>query len=252
MSTSTSGGTNKNIIFDIETGPAPEDELRRMLPPLDLPPKPGEFDPATVKLGNLKDKAKIEEKIEAAREAHNLAVSKYDEKAATEQAEHWVKFVDKAALSAVAGRVVAIGYWRNGQPRISAKPEEEETIRGFWGMYQHCQLAGAHIIGFNSLGFDVPFLVRRSWLLGIPVPPSVIERGRYWSPVFIDLMQVWNCTSREYVGLDYLAQAFGIGGKNGDGARFAKLWATDREAAVAYLNNDLDMTAKLAERLGVI
>ncbi len=70
------------IIFDIETGPLPEAELANMLPP---------FDPAEVKTGNLKDPAKIAEKIAEA------------------EANHRRDFFDKAALDPLTGRVVAIG-----------------------------------------------------------------------------------------------------------------------------------------------
>jgi hypothetical protein len=88
----------------------------------------------------------------------------------------------------------------------------------------------------------------------------VLEKGRYWNPILVDLMQVWNAGGREYVKLDVLARFFGIGGKpTGDGACtgavFASLWNSGNEesraAARAYLENDLEMTWKLAERLGV-
>ena len=74
---------NRLIAFDIETGPASLEELSLMEVP---------FDPATVKIGNLKDQVKIEEKIEAARKNHEL------------------DFINKAALSPFTGRVIAIGW----------------------------------------------------------------------------------------------------------------------------------------------
>ena len=59
-----------NLVFDIETGPLPDDVLKERVPPFDEPPRPGKFDPVTVKLGNLKDEDKIKAKIEAAKKAH--------------------------------------------------------------------------------------------------------------------------------------------------------------------------------------
>jgi hypothetical protein len=61
------------IVFDIETGPQPEDRLRELCPPWEAPPHPGKFDAAAVKLGNLKDAVKIAEKIGAAQAAHEAA-----------------------------------------------------------------------------------------------------------------------------------------------------------------------------------
>ena len=41
-----------------------------------------------------------------------------------------------------------------------------------------------------SVGFDLGFLIKRSWILGIPIPKSVMS-GRFVSSVFVDLMQEW-------------------------------------------------------------
>ena len=72
----------QTIVFDVETGPLAESELSALLPP---------FDPAEVKTGNLKDPAKIAEKIAEA------------------EANHRRDFFDKAALDPLTGRVIAIG-----------------------------------------------------------------------------------------------------------------------------------------------
>ena len=52
--------------------------------------------------------------------------------------------------------------------------------------------------------------------------------------------------------LDAIAKHLGIGAKTGSGADFAKLWQSDRAKAVEYLRNDIELTAKLAEVLGVL
>ena len=72
----------QTIVFDLETGPLAESELSALLPP---------FDPAEVKTGNLKDPAKIAEKIAEA------------------EANHRRDFIERAALDPLTGRVVAIG-----------------------------------------------------------------------------------------------------------------------------------------------
>ena len=56
----------QTIIFDIETGPLPETELAAMMPA---------FDPAEVKTGNLKDPAKIAEKIAEAEANQRVTLS---------------------------------------------------------------------------------------------------------------------------------------------------------------------------------
>ena len=64
------------LVFDIETGPLPEDRLREIMPPCDLLPHPGEFIPGNVKLGQMKDQTKIDAKIaDAKAKAETLAKS---------------------------------------------------------------------------------------------------------------------------------------------------------------------------------
>ena len=67
----------------------------------------------------------------------------------------------------------------------------------------------------------------------------------------IDLRDAWQLGDRQARGsLDVIAKHLGVGTKNGNGADFAKLWQTDRKQALAYLKNDLELTARVAEALG--
>ena len=52
--------------------------------------------------------------------------------------------------------------------------------------------------------------------------------------------------------LDTIAKHLGVGAKNGSGADFAALWQSDRAKAADYLRNDLQLTAQVAEALGVM
>jgi len=219
---------SRSFVFDIETGPLPADQL---------PP----FDESTVKLGALKDPVKIKAKIEEARAA----------------------YVERAALDATTGRVLAIGYDTNGNFEIEGSviaggniSMEEEILTEFWDRCDNTHLDSDNkIIGFNIHGFDLPFMIRRSWINNIE-PPRWLMRGRYFDPMFVDLMQVWACgDSRGYQSMDRVATALGTTRKNGDGAEFHKLWFGDKKQhklAVEYLQNDIAMTRDIASRLGVL
>ncbi len=125
--------------------------------------------------------------------------------------------------------------------------DEVVHLEWFWAMYEQHQLQS--FCGFNIFNFDLPFLIRRSWKLGVKIPTGVRE-GRYWGRFFIDLMDVWTLGNREQrASLDAVSKHLGLGGKTGNGADFAKLYATDQAAALAYLKNDLELTAKVAEVL---
>lgn len=251
------------LIFDIETEPLAREELARVCEPFDpsTVPHPGQFDPDSVKLGNLKDEAKIAKKIEDARAEHEKAVANHAADVAAAEAKHWADITDRAALDATTGRICAIGYRNDaGQELIQTAltETEEEMIRNFWTKFAECRDKHRQIIGFNSNRFDVPFIARRSWILGVPVPKSLTTPTGYLCQVFVDLMEKWQVGDRSArVSLNKASLALGIGGKPDDctGADFHRLLrgSTDeRIVAIEYLKGDLEMTYRLAERLGVV
>jgi hypothetical protein len=206
----------KRIYFDIETGPRTEEELQVLMPEFAAP-------------ANYKDPAKIAECI-------------------TEKKTEWLK---KAALDATSGKVLAIGLRRDGENTIFGTGDEALDIRAFWSALVGGAREGAIFIGFCISNFDLPFLVRRSWVLGVDVPSGVFS-GRYLNHnVFLDLYEHWQCGDRgESISLKRLAEFLGVGTKDKDGATaFAEKWVTDRKAAIAYLENDLLLTEAVAGKL---
>jgi hypothetical protein len=204
------------IYFDIETGPLPEDQIR-------IPP----FEPAEVKLGNIKDPAKIAAKIAAAESNHRASV------------------IDNAALDPLTGQVLLIAYRLKGEDPtmlvVGGKDDEAWLLRSWWHLV--CQFDRIPLlIGFNVKPFDLPFLIRRSWALGVPVP-GWLRNGRYWNDAIIDLREVWQLGDNRARGsLESVSQHLGLGGKSGDGALFYKVFAEDREAAINYALRDLALT----------
>ena len=251
------------LIFDIETGPLPENQLRELLSPFDETTVEGlvtgDFDPSSVRTGNLKDASKIAEKIEAARAAHEAAKANSGKIIADAQASHWKQFVERAALSAVTGRVLAIGYLATESGKFAVEQnddEERELLTGFWVKYTACRAKHRIMVGHNIANFDVPFLARRSVILGVDVPSTLLPppSRRYLDSIFADTMALWGFGGREPIKLDLLGQVLGVGRKTEgfDAADFHKFWfgtPEDRELAVEYLVQDLRVTAGVAQRL---
>lgn len=253
-------GASPMIVFDIETGPLPDDILRDRADPFVPPPHPGEFLESSVKVGNLKDALKIQAKIDEARERHSLAVSKYEADVESAKAAWWSDVVSRAALSPLTGQVLAVGYLSTDTGRVildvvDAAGNDEFSILGrFWGQYTKSRASNRRMVGHNIAGFDIPFLMRRTWMLSGDVPPAVLDKGKWLDSTFVDTMSLWGCGNRDAVKLDTLARSFGVGGKpeGVTGAMFAELLESDRRKAEEYLENDLRMTAAVAERMGVM
>ena len=143
----------RRMAFDIETQSNP-DRIN------DLP----EPDVAT---GNLKDPVKIAEKVKEAK----------------------AKQLDKLALDPHFGRVICISIaqrdagdggqivgetaLRLDMGEADRDDAESELLKWFWDRVRNA----THFVTYNGAGFDVPYLMRRSLLLG--VRPARIECGKY-------------------------------------------------------------------------
>lgn len=209
---------SKSIVFDIETEALPEAELKQFMPEFEAP-------------GNIKDPEKIKNAIAEKRKA----------------------WIENAALDAMTGRVLAIGLWiPDSFVLISEPATESEIVYEFWDSIQGAPGVLHHLIGFNCCLFDLPFLIKRSWRLGVPVPLG-IRRGRYWGDNITDLRDVWQMGDRQAHGsLDTISRHLAVGQKSGNGKEFAALWHSDRAKAEEYLKNDLALTAAIARKLSVL
>lgn len=207
---------NPITVFDIETGPLPLEQLGDLKPEFKAP-------------ANYRDLDKIKASI----------------------MEQEAKWLADAALSAVTGEVLVIGRLESDGPSYFMLGTEKQRLADWWTWAADAIRSGTLLVGFCCKTFDLPFLVRRSWKLGVPVPMCIFD-GRYFSPAIIDVADRWACGGhdpRDRISLDTLSKFLGTGQKNGDGADFAKLWAEDQPKALDYLKNDLLLTKAAYERL---
>ena len=243
--------------LDIETGAEAREVVLALTKPFKAFTPPAPFNPAKVKLGNRKEAVAIEEHIAAARAKYEEDAEDARAEYEAKKAEYFANALERAALSALTGHVVAIGLRRGGATRYltAEDPAQEKAILGqFLDLVIAHIIRGDQIVGFNTgtglfTGFDLLFLAQRAMKYGLSITP--MREGRFWNSVFVDLADVWRCGDRtSFVSLDILAKFLGFKGKNGDGACFAELFAQDREKALAYLSNDLDQTALVAGCMG--
>ncbi len=223
----------------------------------DGPIDPGEFDEKSVKLGQMKDPDKIAAKIQADREKHADTVAAFANKMRQFRMEQYAK----AALSARTGRVLAIGYmmFEIGDQNsaiewvddVSSK-DERDLVGTFWEFFLDHK-ADHYFLGHNIIGFDVPFLMQRSFVLGLN-PPSEFHAVPRYSPRFVDTAHYWGAGKypKEYISLEDLCFVLGLDmKKTADGAMFYEMFEQEPNKAREYCLNDLHMTLACAERMRI-
>jgi len=156
-----------------------------------------------------------------------------------------------AGLEADLCEIVAIGVWAEDEtvctiPVATREDMDEAALLAFaWEA-----LADRAIVGFNSLAFDLPVLMRRSQLLGVPYRD--VNLDRYRTP-HLDLLE--RLTFRGALtkrSLNFYCRRFGIVVEDATtGADIAQLVAAnDWQAVRHHCRSDVEKTAKLAHRLG--
>jgi len=185
------------------------------------------------------------------------------------EADWWNKQHDRSALSAVTGRVVAIGYlfpyagttennlWDmmhiEGLTDVGNHDiEEARILADFWSRFSSATHSYGHVIGHNIEEFDLKFLIQRSWQLNVPVCPTVFN-GRYYHKNVVDTMRVWTLRGfQQMISLNNLSMILGVGKKldNYEATQFAKDYLSgDKDTAEYYLKNDLDLAYKCYSKM---
>lgn len=216
----------KKLIIDIETIP------NQTIDP-ELKPK---FDETTVKLGNIKDPLKVEEKILEARKQFEEGLTK------------------KMSVESNFCQILSLGYIElDGAEKVInqgviIEPKKEVLILDcFSKIYQ-----GQTIIGWNCKNFDIPIIWKRSVLLNLK--PIFSDYRKLCNPYHdngcIDLMHVWN-GSGQYGKLIECAGLLGIKAKEGmDGSMIYDAFKENKLTEIAeYNKQDCETTFKIYRRL---
>lgn len=208
--------TSNYTVFDIETRSLPAEQLVAQMPEFTAP-------------ANYRDPEKIKANI-------------------AEQQQRWLA---DGALSAITGEVICVGTLRNGEYTLWHDEDESQLLLSFMAFMATEIQSSRFMVGFACRTFDVPFLLRRGYRHSLK-PPLALWNGRFLNDYIVDIADLWSCGSRDprdRISLDALARFLGVGQKTGTGADFAQLWVSDRQKAIAYLENDLRLTALAYERM---
>lgn len=190
----------------------------------------------------------------------------------TESCKSKEKYIQKAyrslALKAEYGRVLCIGVilekdgkeWRKGVFGYDIESEilhtdEERILRGFWQMMRNdFNVRQDLIIGHNVMDFDLPFIYKRSRILGIN-PTIKLSFARYRSFPIYDTMRewaLWNLREKS-ISLVHLADLLGIEMSKTegiDGSRVYDEFLKKNHSLIAkYCLQDVNITRAVYHRL---
>jgi DNA polymerase elongation subunit (family B) len=155
-----------------------------------------------------------------------------------------------AALDSDYGRIITIGMQLGiyGTPITTLINEvgEKEALEAFWFYFNR---AGGVSCGYNIIGFDLPYILRRSFALG--VKPSIIPKlAKYQTYPTIDLMGIlynWG----QAKGLKWVCKRYGIENPLPD-LDGSKVKDMDQETLIKYSINDVKLIVDLYKKMAGI
>lgn len=174
-----------------------------------------------------------------------------------EKIEQWimnkqVELLEKAALDPDTGNIVAVAIRRGVAADIKAREivgkydadDEGELLRWFWDELGNL---GGYSCGYNILGFDLPFILRRSFALAV-LPSLMPSLARYQTEPSTDLFGILYNWSPGGKGLKFVCERYGIpntlpelhGGQVGD---------MDAATLKKYVANDVRLVSGLFMRM---
>ncbi|HJT22670.1 MAG TPA: 3'-5' exonuclease [Nitrospira sp.] len=189
------------VVLDIETIQAPREEWERLVGKTPAAPEPiiagDELDLFTA--GAEAERRRLEEEQYA-----------------------------KSAFDGTFSAIVCIGlleFSDQMEPRGAVAwygGNERELLRQFWSRV--AQARPSLFITHNGLGFDLPFIKKRSIVQ--QVKPSVdINLAKFRTEPVYDTMAIWsNWDQRGWIKLDVLARALNVDTKSGSGEQVAAMW----------------------------
>lgn len=167
--------------------------------------------------------------------------------------ERWTsERVKECSLNPRLGRVVAVTFEvpYHADCAIAETEEDEATLlEDFWAAVQ----GERAIAGFNSHGFDFPFLLTRSLILGVGTKVDVTPYLRRYNyvPHFDVRMALTGWDARATGTLAEWCEAFAVRGKSGHGSEVHGMVTRGAwDELRSYGRADLEATVALVRRVG--
>lgn len=163
--------------------------------------------------------------------------------------------VAKTSFNPALGHICTIGWAMDDEEPVAAHArtveEEADVLRAFFA-----SIKGHHrttLVGHNLGAFDLRFILCRSVVLGIKLPPCLPRDPKPWDKTVFDTMTAW-AGARDRISMDNLCRALGLKGKDGfDGSMVAEAWANGEHDRIAeYCKSDVETTREVWRRFNAV
>jgi predicted PolB exonuclease-like 3'-5' exonuclease len=154
----------------------------------------------------------------------------------------------KKFLNPIDSKIIAIGLKQSNKDiSIFFDSDEKKMLEDFWAELVTLRMGDPSnkIVGFNIKGFDLPFLVCRSFINGVEIAPFLLKD-------IFDIKE--NIHAFRYGNnrgkLKELAQMAGLEIYDDMGGAMVpeKYWPNDYETIKKYLQKDIEITEALHQR----
>jgi DNA polymerase elongation subunit (family B) len=152
-------------------------------------------------------------------------------------AEQQDKDYERSSFDGTFSRIVCIGaiaFSDDMSPQQAVAwygVREKELLKHFWDWI--AKHRPSLFITHNGLGFDLPFLKKRSIIHQVK-PTMEINLAKFRTEPVYDTLAVWsNWETRGWIKLDVLARALGVETKSGSGQQVAEMWHAGRGKEVS-------------------
>jgi len=160
---------------------------------------------------------------------------------------------EKTSFDGGLGHVCTISWAKNdGEIKthhLSDIADEYEVIAAFFDDLDPYH--SERLVGHYIAGFDIPFLIKRAIVLGVPLPPasSFPRDPKPWDKNIHDTMYMW-AGAKGSIKMDALCDIFGIPGKGDfDGSMVADAWANGEHQTISeYCADDVRRTREIHKR----
>ncbi|MGQ0695023.1 MAG: 3'-5' exonuclease [Nitrospiraceae bacterium] len=157
--------------------------------------------------------------------------------AAEEQRQADDELYAKSAFDGTFSRIICIGLLEFSDQMEARSAvawygtNERELLRRFW--VRLAQDRPTLFITHNGLGFDLPFIKKRS-IINQVKPSLEVNLAKFRSDPVFDTMAIWsNWDTRGWVKLDVLARALQVETKSSSGKQVAEMWEKGQAIEVA-------------------